>query len=58
MKLATTRGRVGGRSGVDVGLFSPFCVGFEFIDDIEREGVGALKTLKAFFYKVSRLWSD
>ena len=42
-KLARTRGKVGGRSSVDVGLSSPFCVGFEFIDNVEGEGVGALE---------------
>ena len=29
VKLATTGGKIGGRSGVDIGLSSPFCVGFD-----------------------------
>ena len=48
VKLARTRGKVGGHSGVDLGLSISFCVGFEFIDDVEREGVGALEDPEGF----------
>ena len=47
-KLTRTRGKVGGRSGADVGLSAPFCVGFEFTSDVEGEGVGALEGLEDF----------
>ena len=58
-KLAKTRGKVGGRSGVDVGLSSPFCVGFKFTDDVEGEVVGTLEDPEGFllqsFKTVERL---
>ena len=59
VKLAKTRGKVGGRSGVEVGLSSLFCLGFEFIDDVVREVVGALGDPEGFlsqnFKTVERL---
>ena len=59
VKLARTMGKVGGRSGVDVGSSSPFCVGFEFIYDVEREGIDALEDPEGFllqsFKTVERL---
>ena len=62
MKLARNRGKVDGGSSVDVGLPSLFCVGFEFIDDVEREGVGALEDPEGFFLQslktVERLMSS
>ena len=59
VKLAKTRGNIGGGSSVDVGLSSSFCVGFEFIYDVEREVVGALEDPEGFllqsFKTVERL---
>ena len=59
MKVARTRGKVSGRSGGDIGLSSLFCVGFESIDDVEREVVGALEDPEGFllqsFNSVKRL---
>ena len=48
MKLARIRDKVGGRSDVDVGFCSPFCVEFEFIDDVKREGASVLEDPEGF----------
>ena len=48
-KLARARGKVGGGcSSADIGLFTSFCAEFESIDNVEGEGVGALKGSEDF----------
>ena len=48
MKLAKTRGKVGGRSGVDVGLTSLLHVGSEFVNSAGRGVVGMLEGPEGF----------
>ena len=48
MKLARTRGKVGGRSNVDLGLSCLFCIGSGFVDGVARGAFSALKDPEGF----------